>query len=307
MSASTSPSMRMPAAFRALALSSSPQQSGLESQEPSGNGSNGLLKRGDKLNNDDPLSPNLNQKPTSISNEIISNSDLADADGAENSTVDGEDDELTAPSTPRTTVDYDLSTKSLSTPIAPPLRHTFSSPSLTVANGTSPSSTRKVPTSNKDDNHDSSANIELADDEPAGVSDSIKNESANGTADTNANIRLDNNSNDNTNTEHNLTSQAQDSDTHAFITTEPGSLMDEKYLLSERDRYGFKKTMGFKSVEEYNAWWKKYRLHLIRRKKKWDKLIGDNGGYLPPSETDGGVPVPSRFPSRSDTGKCYGV
>lgn len=66
-----------------------------------------------------------------------------------------------------------------------------------------------------------------------------------------------------------------------------------RILQSKQDRYGFKKTSTFVSEEEYNGWWKKYSKYLIRRKRKWEKMMARNGLAVDQSG------APKRFPPRS--------
>ncbi|GMF07371.1 unnamed protein product [Ambrosiozyma monospora] len=83
-------------------------------------------------------------------------------------------------------------------------------------------------------------------------------------------------------------------------------------LNSERDRYGFKKANHYIDRETYDEWWSQYSKYLIKRKKKWVKLMAKNGLYNDTSAdgngNGGGVDgsgaekefVPVRFPPRSD-------
>lgn len=71
-----------------------------------------------------------------------------------------------------------------------------------------------------------------------------------------------------------------------------------KELTPDRDRYGFRKKTVFCTQDEYNAWWDKYKVYLQRRKRKWVRLLKENGIYR-----DDDRPV--RFPPRSDKLKRY--
>lgn len=65
-------------------------------------------------------------------------------------------------------------------------------------------------------------------------------------------------------------------------------------LNSERDRYGFKKSNYFISNDDYNNWWRKYSIYLIRRKEKWENFMEKNGLFINKNES------PTRFPTKSD-------
>ncbi|QPG73553.1 hypothetical protein FOA43_000865 [Brettanomyces nanus] len=65
-------------------------------------------------------------------------------------------------------------------------------------------------------------------------------------------------------------------------------------LESEMDRYGFRKANNFITESEYNRWWVSYSPYLIKRKKKWEKIMAKNG--LPTTDDV----APTRFPPRSD-------
>ncbi|KAI7226664.1 RabGAP/TBC [Hortaea werneckii] len=63
-----------------------------------------------------------------------------------------------------------------------------------------------------------------------------------------------------------------------------------------RDRYGFKKTSHYISVQQYDAWNAVYSEHLSRRSKKWHALMRSYGLATKP---------PFRFPPKSDKIKRY--
>lgn len=67
---------------------------------------------------------------------------------------------------------------------------------------------------------------------------------------------------------------------------------------SSRDRYGFKKQTSYVTEAQYDEWWKEYYPHLQQRKKKWLRLMKDNGLSV---END----QPQRFPPKSDKLKRY--
>ncbi|GMM35821.1 Rab GTPase-activating protein [Saccharomycopsis crataegensis] len=69
-------------------------------------------------------------------------------------------------------------------------------------------------------------------------------------------------------------------------------------LIGDRDRYGFKKKTSFVNEQEYNNWWMQYEPYLIRRKKKWETLMSQNGLNLNKDN-------PARFPARSNKLKRY--
>ncbi|VEU21620.1 DEKNAAC102700 [Brettanomyces naardenensis] len=66
-------------------------------------------------------------------------------------------------------------------------------------------------------------------------------------------------------------------------------------LHSGRDRYGFKKANNHISEGEYDNWWVSYSQYLIKRKKKWEKMMAKNG--LPTANNV----APTRFPPRSES------
>lgn len=92
-----------------------------------------------------------------------------------------------------------------------------------------------------------------------------------------------------------------------ITTTSKSSLPDDVNMSNnntsnnekkDRDRYGFrKKTMSY-SQQEYDAWWDKYKIYVQRRKRKWVRLLKENGIY-----PDDDRPV--RFPPRSEKLKRY--
>ncbi|TGJ76826.1 hypothetical protein E0Z10_g10815 [Xylaria hypoxylon] len=92
-------------------------------------------------------------------------------------------------------------------------------------------------------------------------------------------------------------------------TTQPNSLEDftpsppvrhETNLTTtgedERDRYGFKKSNQYITCEEYDKWDGGYSKYLVRRRKKWNVLLKENGLM-----TDS----PNRFPPRSAKTKRF--
>ncbi|CUM68298.1 uncharacterized protein PRCAT00006020001 [Priceomyces carsonii] len=68
-------------------------------------------------------------------------------------------------------------------------------------------------------------------------------------------------------------------------------------LSSDFDRYGFKKASTYHktTVDQYNNWFGEYSQYCLRRKRKWNLLMKNNGLQLS-SEAD----IPTRFPPRSD-------
>jgi len=46
---------------------------------------------------------------------------------------------------------------------------------------------------------------------------------------------------------------------------------------SERDQYGFRKQTAHVTRQEYDSWYRDYRLRVRERKKKWDGLLRENG------------------------------
>ncbi|OWB76484.1 hypothetical protein B5S32_g636 [[Candida] boidinii] len=76
-----------------------------------------------------------------------------------------------------------------------------------------------------------------------------------------------------------------------------GNIKDKESL--ERDRYGFKKTNNYISLREYNTWWHEYSPYLVRRKRKWEKLMAKSG-----LRTSNSI-SPTRFPAKSEELKRY--
>ncbi|KAF2209580.1 hypothetical protein CERZMDRAFT_70072 [Cercospora zeae-maydis SCOH1-5] len=63
-----------------------------------------------------------------------------------------------------------------------------------------------------------------------------------------------------------------------------------------RDRYGFKKTSHYITLEQYEAWDKEYAQYLERRRKKWHAMMHQYGYETSPA---------IRFPQKSDKVKRY--
>ncbi|OWB83666.1 hypothetical protein B5S33_g2297 [[Candida] boidinii] len=76
-----------------------------------------------------------------------------------------------------------------------------------------------------------------------------------------------------------------------------GNVKDKESL--ERDRYGFKKTSNYITLREYNTWWHEYSPYLVRRKRKWEKLMAKSG-----LTTSNNI-SPTRYPARSEELKRY--
>lgn len=76
--------------------------------------------------------------------------------------------------------------------------------------------------------------------------------------------------------------------------TEDSTLHD--ILKSDYDRYGFKKVSVHQSIsaKDYNAWYEDYSTYILRRKKKWQLLMKNNGLNIEQDKT------PTRFPPKSD-------
>ncbi|KAI2629417.1 RabGAP/TBC [Xylaria nigripes] len=64
----------------------------------------------------------------------------------------------------------------------------------------------------------------------------------------------------------------------------------------ERDRYGFKKSNQYITIEQYDQWDSQYSKYLARRRKKWTIFLKENGLM-----TD----APNRFPPRSTKAKRF--
>jgi hypothetical protein len=64
----------------------------------------------------------------------------------------------------------------------------------------------------------------------------------------------------------------------------------------KRDRYGFKKSNQYITCEEYDRWDSSYSEYLVRRRKKWNAFLKENGLM-----TDS----PNRFPPRSAKTKRF--
>lgn len=65
-------------------------------------------------------------------------------------------------------------------------------------------------------------------------------------------------------------------------------------LNSDYDMYGFKKSNNFVSRQDYDAWWGSYSPYLIKRRKKWEKMMLKNGLHTTNRVS------PTRFPPRSE-------
>ncbi|KAA8910838.1 hypothetical protein TRICI_004026 [Trichomonascus ciferrii] len=71
-----------------------------------------------------------------------------------------------------------------------------------------------------------------------------------------------------------------------------------------RDRYGFRKQTAFLSEQDYDRWWAGYEPHLMRRKRKWVRLMRESGLYGGGTNEEG-EDQPVRFPPRSDKLRRY--
>ncbi|KAI5964200.1 uncharacterized protein KGF55_002142 [Candida pseudojiufengensis] len=82
------------------------------------------------------------------------------------------------------------------------------------------------------------------------------------------------------------------------------SISDKHILKSKFDRYGFKKVSSQSTItiNEYNKWFAEYSEYSIRRKRKWEILLKNNGLLYKSSEIDSidQNVVPTRFPPKSD-------
>ncbi|KAM3421092.1 hypothetical protein BST61_g1506 [Cercospora zeina] len=68
------------------------------------------------------------------------------------------------------------------------------------------------------------------------------------------------------------------------------------FLARLRDRYGFKKTSHYITLEQYEAWDRDYAQYLERRRKKWHAMMHQYGYETSPA---------IRFPQKSDKVKRY--
>ncbi|RWA14330.1 hypothetical protein EKO27_g810 [Xylaria grammica] len=95
------------------------------------------------------------------------------------------------------------------------------------------------------------------------------------------------------------TSEAIQTSSHEDFTPSPPVRHETNLTTTgedERDRYGFRKSNQYITCEEYDKWDREYSKYLIRRRKKWNGFLKDNGLM-----TDS----PNRFPPRSAKAKRF--